>query len=511
MMAGVPGGRISPRGVLVTSSIAVFLIALNTTAINAAVNALADDLGMDTSALAWALNAYILAVATLVLPAGRLGDILGMRSVFLIGMALFAAGTLLTAVAQDGDVLIGGRALQGAGAAFLMPATISVLNLAFPPQERGSAFGTWGAAAGIGFALGPLYGGVWTDGVSWRGIYWTDLAMIAVVVVLSLLYLGPLPRQARAPRLDLVGAAVLGVAILLFISALQRGQDVGWGTVSIVGSLVAGAVLAVVFVIIELRRAEPMVHLRLLRNRVYAAGNLVTLLSTIGLIGFLFFFNLYAQSEATFGYSAVAASLVLLPYGVSLFVTSLVAGRLGDRIGYPIPVGGGLVLLTIGAVLFATIDDVTSLGDLWLPLVISGVGLGSCFATASASPMSVVPPEQSGEAAGTLNVSRYIGGALSVAVGGTLFIGRGIDAMNDALADAGVTGVAEEKLDAALTGSPAGLEAAIDASGGEAQRALVSEAARTGMEAGFAAACWMIAIASTLGAAIAFWGLRRPR
>lgn len=169
------------------------------------------------------------------------------------------------------------------------------------------------------------------------------------------------------------------------------------------------------------------------------------------------------------------------------------------------------MLLTIGAVLFATIDDVTSLGDLWLPLVISGVGLGSCFATASASPMSVVPPEQSGEAAGTLNVSRYIGGALSVAVGGALFIGRGVAAMNDALADASVTGVDEAKLDAALTGSPAGIETAIDAVGGEARRALVGDAARSGMEAGFAAACWMIAIASALGAAIAFWGLRRPR
>ncbi len=151
---------------------------------------------------------------------------------------------------------------------------------------------------------------------------------------------------------------------------------------------------------------------RLLRDRVYAAGNLTTLLSTVGLMGFLFFFNLYAQSDVTFDYSAVAASLVLLPYGVSLFVTSLVAGRLGDRIGYPIPVGGGLVLLTIGAILFATIDDVTALSDLWLPLVLCGVGLGACFATASAAAMAVVPPEESGEAAGTLNISRYIGGAV---------------------------------------------------------------------------------------------------
>ncbi len=141
MMARLSGGRISPRGVLVTSSLAVFLIALNTTAINSAVNALADDLGLTTTTLAWALNAYILAVATLVLPAGRLGDILGMRSVFLVGLGLFACGTLLTALAQGGGMLVGGRAPQGAGAAFLMPASISVLNLAFGPRERGAAFG----------------------------------------------------------------------------------------------------------------------------------------------------------------------------------------------------------------------------------------------------------------------------------------------------------------------------------------------------------------------------------
>jgi predicted MFS family arabinose efflux permease len=308
-----------------------------------------------------------------------------------------------------------------------------------------------------------------------------------------------------------VGAAVLGLAILLVISALQRGRDVGWGSATIVGSLLAGAALAVAFVIIELRREQPMAHVRLLGNRMYAAGNLATLLSTIGLFGFLFFFNVYAQSEATFAYSAVAASLVLLPYGLSLFVTSLVAGRLGDRIGYAIPVGGGLALLAVGAALFATIDDVTALRDLWLPLVLCGIGLGGCFATASAAPMSVVPPEQSGEAAGTINVSRYIGGALGVAVGGALFVGRGVDAMNAALADAGVTGVEEDRLDAALTGSPAGLEAAIDAAGGEARRALVADAARTGIEAGFAAACAMIAVAAALGTVIAFWGLRRPR
>ena len=508
MIAAVSSGRISQRGVLVTSSFMVFVIALNTTAINAAVNALADDLGMSTTSLSWALNAYMLAVAALVLPAGRLGDIIGMRSVFLVGIALFAGGTLLTAVAQSGDLLIAGRALQGAGAAFLMPASISVLNLAFPPERRGSAFGVWGAAAGIGFALGPLYGGLWTDGASWRGIYWADMLLLAAALVLTLLYLGPLPRQATAPKLDLVGAGVLGVAILLIISGLQRGQSVGWGSPTIVGSLVAGIALALVFVLIEARRAQPMVHLALMRDRVYAAGNLTTLLSTVGLMGFLFFFNLYAQSDATFDYSAVGASLVLLPYGVSLFLTSLVAGRLGDRIGYAVPVGGGLALLAIGATLFATIDDVTSLGDLWIPLVLCGIGLGASFATASAAAMAVVPPDESGEAAGTLNVSRYVGGAVGVAVGGALFIGQGTSAMNDGLAAAGVSSVEEGKLDAALTGSPAGLQAAIDAAGGEAQRAAVYDAARAGMEAGFAAASWMIAVTAALGAVIAFAAFR---
>jgi len=503
-------GTVNRRGVLATCALAVFVIALNTTAINAAVNALAEDLDMSASTLSWAINAYMLAVAALVLPAGRLGDILGMREVFLIGFALFGAGTVVTAVAQDGDMLIAGRALQGAGAAFLMPASISALNLAFPPQERGSAFGIWGAAAGIGFAVGPLYGGLWTDGLSWRGIYWADLVMIAGLVVLSIAFLGPLPRQARAPKLDLVGAGILAIAILLIISALQRGQTAGWGAATVVGSLIAGAALVAVFLITEARRAEPMVHLRLLRIRAYAAGNLTTLLSTIGLLGFLYFFNLYAQSSVTFDYSAVKASLVLLPYGLCLFATSLVAGRLVDRVGYRLPVGGGLVLLAIAAVLLATVDDSTTLSDLWLPLILGGVGLGACFATASAPAMAAVPPDESGEAAGTLNVSRYVGGALGIAVGGALFIGQGISTMNDDLAAAGVPAVDDNTLDTALTGSPTALESAIDAAGGEERRAAVTAAARSGIEAGFAAACWMIAGAAALGAVIAFVGLRRP-
>ena len=510
-MPRVPQADVNPRGVLLACSAAVFVIALNTTAINAAVNAIADDLGLSTSTLSWAINAYLLAVAALVLPAGRLGDLLGMRTVFLIGLAVFAVGSVLAAVAEGDALIIAGRAGQGAGAAFLMPATLSAIGLAYPPEKRAGAFGIWGAVAGIGFAVGPLYGGVWTDAVSWRGLYWADLLILAVGAALAVRFVGPLGRPAGPRRrIDLPAAALLAVAVFLVVLALQRGSAWGWESALFIGTLALGVVLLVAFGVLERYRPVPLMHIRLLRDRVYAASNLTTFASTVGLIGLLYFFNLYAQSEVTFDLSAVGASVALLPYGVMLFVVSVLSGRVAERVGYRLPVGGGLLVMAVGFALFATLGDHASRGDLWVPLVLCGIGVGATFATAGAAGMAVVPPDEGGEAAGTINVSRYIGGAMVIAIGTALYLSSALSTMDARLDETGVGDPERERLDAALTGTPAGLESAIEAAG-RGSEAAVTAAARAGTVDGFSAVCWMMAIASLAGAVVAAAMLRGRR
>jgi MFS family permease len=408
-------------------------------------------------------------------------------------------------------LVIAGRAGQGAGASFLMPATLSAIQLAYPPERRAGAYGIWGAVAGIGFAVGPLYGGAWTDGVSWRGLFWADLPLLAVATVLALAFLGPLARpDGPRRRIDVPAAAMLAVAVFLIVLALQRASAWGWDSALFVVTLAVGLALLLAFGVLERRRAQPLMHVALLRDRVYAAGNITTFASTVGLIGLLYFFNLYAQSAVTFDFSAVKASVALLPYGITLFVVSLVAGRLADRIGYRIPVGGGLVVTAVGFALLATLGRDVSQADLWLPLIVCGLGVGATFATAGAAGMAVVPPDQAGEAAGTINVSRYVGGALTIAVGTALYLGQALSTVEDDLDAAGVAAVERERLDAALTGAPDQLDSAI-AAAGPGSEAVVRAAARAGTIDGFSSVCWMMAIASLAGAVVGLTMLRGRR
>lgn len=317
-------------GVLTTACVIIFIIALNTTAINAAVNALSDDLGISSSTLTWAVNSYLLAVAAVVAVAGRLGDILGARAIILIGLALFTAATLLVATADSGLLLIVGRSGQGLGSAFLMPGSMQAIQQSFPAGERAKALGIWGAIVGVGFAVGPLFGAVWTDALSWRGIYWSDLPMLAIALALALATLGGLPRPQGRKPVDLVGAVVLAVALLLLVLALQRSEFWGFDSLALWGALAASLVLFALFALIEQRRDSPLIHLKLFRIPAYSGSQVATFASQAGLIGLLYFFNLYAQASVTFDDSAVAASVALLPFGLSVFVFSLVAGRVAS-------------------------------------------------------------------------------------------------------------------------------------------------------------------------------------
>jgi MFS transporter, DHA2 family, methylenomycin A resistance protein len=497
-----------PWGALVTACIALFLIAVNTTAINTAVSSIADELTLSSTTLAWALNAYLLAVAAFVVLGGQLGDVLGRKRIFVVGMVLYTLAAVVVATSGTAFQLIGGRALQGMGAAILMPATMAILHDAFPKEKQGFVLGIWGAVGGVAFAVGPLVGGVFTDAISWRWVWWSNVPVAIVALVLARPMLRGLAPGKKGVRFDVAGIGLLALGLFTAILALQQGARWGWGSASILGLFAVAVVTLTAFVLVELRAKQPLVHLRLLANRVFTGGNVGTLVNSVALIGLLYFFNLYAQSSVLLDYSALLAGIALLPFGLGIFVASLVSGRLADRIGARLPVAVGIGLQGVGCFLLYRSDVSTTYSSLWLPTLVAGVGVGMTFSTPSAAGLQAVPPEEGGEASGIINIFRYVGASLVIAVGSLCYAGVGIAEMNRQLDAAGVSGVEEEQLDQALTGSPAAISEQANQLQGAQRQAFIS-GAQQGTVDGFDAAMLLIAVTSA-GGLVLWLVLMRP-
>lgn len=486
----------------------VFVICINTTAINTAVAAIADDLTLSTSTLGWAIDVYMLAAAALVVLGGQVGDILGRRRVTFIGIGVFAVGSVLVATSASGAQLIGGRALQGAGGAVLMPATMAIVNDTFSKEERGTALGVWGAISMLAFAIGPLYGGFLTEVLSWRVIFWADVALLLVATAVLFALLRGLPGGQTRTRVDIIGAILLGLGSFLVVLALQQGQTWGWSSGLFLVVLATGLFLSVAFVTVELYRRNPLVNFSLFRRRQYVVGSLATFTNTVGLMGLLYFFNLYAQSAVLFDYSPLWASVVLLPYTVSMLVFAYPSGWIADRIGYRIPIVTGLLLMTVGFVMLARVNVSTTDADLWLPIVLSGVGVGLTYSTSSAAGMAAIPAEEAGQGAGVINMARFLGAVFVIAAGTILYVGQGIETLNEQLDQAGVGRVEEAKLDQVLTGSQSALDSTLSELDPGVRDAFVS-GARQGIVNGFSDAMWLIAVVGLAGALLSFW-LWRP-
>lgn len=502
-------GAARPWLVLTASSAALLIIAANTTSVNAAVNDISNDLSLSANELTWVINAYLLGAAMVVASAGKLGDYIGVRAVFMIGLGAFAVGSVAVALSEGPLLITVGRAAQGVGAGFLMPATMSAIGLGIPPERRGVANGIWGAVAGIGFAIGPLYGGAWTELASWRGIFWSDLLLIAIAGGLAWWGLRPLPIIGGKGKVDLVGAVVFGVAMFAIVFAAQSVQQVGLESALFICSVAFALVLLLVFAEYE-SRLEPEARLldfRLITKPAYWGANVGVFTSTACLLAILYFFNLYAQSPVVFDLNAVEASLALLPYGVILFVVSLIAGRLTDAFGFRVPVTIGMIITAIGLLLLAAVSLDDTLSDLLIPLGLAGAGAGATFATTGAAAMSVAPAEEAGEAAGTANTSRYMGAAIGVAVASSLYASSALDTMKSELARLGIGPAEEDTLESAITGTASALESAVDTTP-SANQAGVESAAEAAITDGFAAAMLFVGALAVVGAVVCAFTLR---
>jgi EmrB/QacA subfamily drug resistance transporter len=404
----------------VVTTIALFMVVLDNLVVSTAIPVIRTELGASLEELEWTVNAFTLTFAVFLLTGAALGDRYGRKRVFILGVAIFTAGSA-AALAPSAQALIAARALQGLGGAIVTPLTLTILSAAVPPERRGAALGVWSGIAGLAVAMGPLVGGAVVEGISWHWIFG-----INVPVGLILLALSTQLQETQGPdtALDIRGLALVSAGALGIVWGLIHGNGDGWTSAVVVGPVVAGAVLVAAFVAWELRARQPMLPMRLFRNRAFAAANGASLLMYFGMFGSIFLLVQFFQTAQ--GHPPLEAGLLLLPWtAMELFVAPL-AGGLSDRIGGRPLMAGGLALQATGLAWIAAVStESVGYGSLVLPFVLSGIGMGLFFAPVANVVLSAVRPEEEGKASGANNAIRELGGVLGVAVLASIFGSHG--------------------------------------------------------------------------------------
>jgi EmrB/QacA subfamily drug resistance transporter len=420
--------RGNPWAVLVVLSLGFFMTLLDLTIVNIAIPDMLTRLHASLDAVLWVLNAYALVLAVLVITCGRLGDLIGPRTMFTAGVALFTAASAACGLAPSAGWLIAFRAVQGLGAAMLMPQTLAIITMIFPAERRGAAFGIWGAVAGVATIAGPTLGGLLVTAFDWRWIFYVNLPFGIAVLVLSGLLIPDL-RPGRSHRMDIPGVLLASAALLALCYGLVEGQRYNWGKitsfVSIPLVLGVGVVLLVVFIVFEALRqgGEPLVPFALFRDRNFSLMSWVSCTLSIGMLGIFLPFTIYLQSAL--GFSALKAGLTLAPASLLSMFIAPVAGRLTDKIG-------GKYLLTTGLSCFAggmgwavLIAGPNSAWDDFLPaLSLAGIGMGFIFPPMTTVAMHNVQPQLAGAASGVLNTVRQVGSVIGTASIGALLQNR---------------------------------------------------------------------------------------
>ncbi len=498
---------VAPGKVLLAVCSSILFIGLNTTAINTAIGDVAVDFEMSTSTVAWAVSGYLLAAAAFVAPAGQLGDVFGRKRMYAIGLVLFAIASVVIAISPSAIVFIIGRAIQGTASALLLPSQLAILRLVYPPEKQGMAIGVWAATASATFAVGPIYGGAFADGPGWGWMFWFDLVLVGISALLALRYIVPVPEKVEGKRADWLGAALLAIVIFSFVLAVQQGEPWGWTSAGVLGAFAVSVVLALVFWVVEHRTTDPLVHFSLLRIRPYLAGVVTTFAQGFGLLAFLYFVGIFAESFATYDASALDAGFVMMPGGVVMFVTALAGGRLADRIGYRVPNTLAMAMIAIGSIAMMTVSSDTPEWTLALLGCFIGAGVGCGFATTSAAGMAAVDPKVSGEAAGVINVARYLGAVLVVAIGTVVMLQVSTSRLTTSLEDIGVTSAETIDLDQSMSQSAADLQRTIDEVA-PGQRAEVTDLVTDATVDGFRAAYLMVALIG-IAATLMSWFLLR--
>ena len=399
----------------------LFMIMLDNTVVNVALPAIQRDLGADLSELQWVVTGYALTFAALMLIGGKLADAYGRRLIFVIGIAIFTAASLWCGLADSSDELIAARVLQGAGAALMNPATLSIIAATFPPRQRGMAIGIWAGVSALALAIGPLVGGLLTEHADWSWIFFVNVPVGVVAIAASLLFIDESRDQTHA-RLDLPGLATSGIGLFALTYALIEANTYGWTSTRILGSFAVAGVMLVAFVLLERHQRDPMLQLELFRSGTFTGANLVILLAALAMFGIFFFISLYMQN--ILGYSAVQTGAAFLPMTLLIILVAPIAGRTSDRLGSRGLMTAGMLLVAVQLAYFSQLGIGADFWNLLPAFLIGGVGMALTMTPSAAAATRSVSVDKAGVGSAVLNASRQVGGSLGIAIMGAIVAGE---------------------------------------------------------------------------------------
>jgi MFS transporter, DHA2 family, methylenomycin A resistance protein len=432
--AGPTGGSSAAhrRWTLVAASLGFAVIQLDVSVVNVAIKPIGASLGGGVSALQWVVNAYTVAFAALILTAGALGDRVGAKRVFVGGFAVFTAASALCGLAPGLPTLIGARALQGVGAAVLGPCSLTLINHSYPQaRERVRALGLWAAGASVALSAGPLIGGILTATLGWRVIFFINAPIGAAGIYLTQRWAIQTPRSAHR-RVDVPGQVAGVVALAALAAATIEGGARGFGAWPVLAGYGVAVLSAVAFVVIEARRAHPMLPLRLFRSPTFSAATAVGLLVNVGFYGLIFVLSLYFQRQQQL--SPLQTGLAFAPMTAAVTVANILSGRLARRVPPAWIIGGGSAFMAAGYASLLGIQAGTAYPSLVGSLLACGFGIGVLVPAMTSALLGSAEPSRSGVASGTLNSARQTGSVIGVALFGSLIAGRLVPGLHVALA-----------------------------------------------------------------------------
>jgi EmrB/QacA subfamily drug resistance transporter len=397
----------------------MLMIVLDVTVVNVALPSIQEDLGFDQSSLAWVVNGYLITFGGLLLLAGRFGDLLGRKNVFMAGLALFTIASVVCGAAQTQEMLVGGRFVQGIGGAMTSAVILGMIVTMFPePREQAKAIGVYAFVASAGGTIGLLAGGVLTEAISWHWIFFINVPIGVLAIVAASLLIRESRDTSADQRLDIPGLLTSGIALFALTFALIEANDYGWTSPTILSLFAVTGVSLVAFVLLELHQRAPMLDLALFRSGTFAGANIVALLVFLAMFGVFFFVSLYVQG--ILGYSAVQAGAMFLPMTVLIMFVAPIAGKLSDRLGSRWLIVAGMAFLVAHLLLLSNLDVDSTFWNILPALILGGFGMGLTMTPATAAAIGSVPIAKAGIGSGVLNTFRQVGGALGIAVMGAI-------------------------------------------------------------------------------------------
>jgi EmrB/QacA subfamily drug resistance transporter len=396
----------------------LFMIMLDNTIVNVALPSIQRDLNIGISELEWVFNGYALTFGVLMLTGGKLADLLGRRRIFIAGLVIFTVASLGCGLASSASFLIAARVVQGVGSALMNPATLSIITATFPPRQRGMAIGIWAGVSAMALAIGPLVGGLITQHWSWNWIFFINVPIGILAIVVARLVIDESRDTSAEQRLDLPGLLTSAIGLFALTYGLIEANTYGWTSARILGLFAVAVIGLVAFALLELHQRAPMLDLSLFKNGTFAGANTVMLLVGLAMFGVFFYNSLFIQN--IIGYSAVQTGASFLPMTVLIILVAPIAGKYSDRVGSRWLMGAGMLLLSASLLIFSRLDAGSDFWDILPGLLVGGFGMAIVMTPTTAAAMGSVPVDKAGVGSAVLNSMRQVGGSLGIAVMGAI-------------------------------------------------------------------------------------------